>query len=36
MKNHAAGREVANSNPVKSFAASGGEFDPTGFKTKER
>ena len=32
MKNLAASREVSNRNPVKSFAASGGEFDPKGFK----
>jgi hypothetical protein len=27
MKNLAASREVSNQNPVKPFAASGGEFD---------
>ena len=32
MKNLAASREVSNPNPVKSFAASGGEFDPKGLK----
>jgi len=28
MKNIAASREAANPDPVKSFAASGGGFDP--------
>jgi len=30
MKNLATSREASNPNPVKSFAASGGEFDPNG------
>jgi hypothetical protein len=32
MENLAAIREVSNTNPVKSFAASGGELDPKRFK----
>ena len=32
LKNLAASHEVLNPNPVKSFAASGGEFDPKGLK----
>jgi hypothetical protein len=36
MKNLAASREVSNPNPVKSFAASGGEFDPKGLNISLR
>ena len=32
--NLAASREVSNPNPVKSFAASFGEFDPKGLKKR--
>jgi hypothetical protein len=36
MKNLAASHEESNPNPVKSIAASGGEFDPKGLKTTTR
>ena len=35
MKNLTASREVSSPNEVKSFAASGGEFDPKGLKESD-